>query len=208
MLSAMESLSRQESNIIDKDIPFFILYWKQLGLAIALVLAAALGFGLWKSQNDQKEMDAAAALAAAKDLKGREEAAQKFLGSRQSAVALLEIADDHAAVKEFDPARKAYETFLAIYPQHPLANAARLGLAGILEAQGKSEDALKTFQQAAQHSPQDVYTTLARLNLARLYEGAKNYAAARQALETVIAQAGQTRYATEAKEKLKTLPKS
>jgi TolA-binding protein len=204
----MESFSRQDSNIVEGDIPFIIVYWKQLALAIVLVLAAAIGFGVWKSQRDQKELEASAAIAAAKDLKARGEAAQKFLGSRQSALALLQIADDHYEVKEFDPARKAYETFLSTYPHHPLTNAARVGLAGVLESQGKTEDALKTYQQAAQHSPQDIYCTVARLNLARLYEASKNYAAARQALEMIISQAGQTSYATEAKEKLKTLPKA
>ena len=208
----MESFGREESNIVEGEIPFFVVYWKQLATAsvvlVVLVIASTLGFQVWKSQKDQKELEASTAIASAKDLKGREEAAQKFLGSQQSALALLEIADDHVGIKEFDPARKAYETFLATYPHHALANAARLGLAGVLESQGKTEDAIKTYQQASQSSPQDVYGTIARLNLARLYEAAKNYSAARQALEMVVAQAGQTRYAIEAKEKLKTLPKS
>ena len=72
---------------------------------------------------------------------------------RPARSAYLLLADAQKAEKKFNEANATLQTFVDKNPKHEMAGTARLAMAGNLEALGKKDEALATYQRLATSDP-------------------------------------------------------
>lgn len=203
----MTDVAQEDANLLDAE-----SFWESkyrnpvlFGVTAFIFLIAAAAW--WRISIALRHHQAVQAWDVATTPEQKQKATVDFTGTPIIAIALLQLADEQTAKKDWVAAQKSYQQFLAHYPQHLLINAARLGLAGTLEAQNKTKEALEVYLQVAHHKPKDSYAPLAYLASARLHLASQDTAQARQLLEDGSAQFGKTPYAADFQEKIGQLPK-
>jgi TolA-binding protein len=196
-----------EANLIDAE-----SFWESkhrnpvlLGLVVLLAIGAAISW--WRISINLKTHEAVVAWGAAETPEAKQKVIAAHPGVPLMAFSLLQVADEQFVAKDLAGAQKSYQQFIKDYPQHPLLNAARLGLAGILESQNQSKEAFDLYQQMARQKPVDSYTPLGLLNVARIQLARNEAPAARQSLEDGVAQYSKTPYAEVFRQKIASLPK-
>ena len=162
------------------------LFWQQHGRKIIWGVIAVLAIGViivqMQRQAAEHETEAAARLAQAAEPGAVSQLAHEYHGKALGAQALLRLAELHAQAGRVVDAQAAYQEFLTAYPQHPLADAAQLGQAAMLEIAGKLEEAKARYLQLAFKS--SIYTGVAaKLGAARCAEALGQGKEARQLYE-------------------------
>jgi TolA-binding protein len=150
------------------------VFWQQHGKKILAGLAVALLVGLFmyyrqRSATEQAEA-AAAQLAAARDPATLQRIAQDYRGQPIGAQALLRLAQEEAHAGRYPQAGEAYQSFLAQYPSHAMADTAQLGLAAVQEAQGDFQNAKMRYEQILRSRPGSYTAIAAKLGYARCCE--------------------------------------
>ncbi|MDE1170861.1 MAG: tetratricopeptide repeat protein [Verrucomicrobium sp.] len=161
--------------------------------AIAAILFVAVITGavlLWRNTaTDQKTAQFLNAAAAAPDNAARLALTKSHLSVPASAPELLALGGSFLKAGKLDQAEQAFTLFIQNFPRHPLIAGAQLGLAQVLAAQGKADDAIPLLQTiAASHETgAEGFQPAALLALAELRQAKKDLPGSRQALEELIA---------------------
>jgi tetratricopeptide (TPR) repeat protein len=98
---------------------------------------------------------------------------------------------------KFPEAQQAFALYLSRNPEGPLVEQALLGVAASLEAQGKTDDAVKAYQKLNGRRP-DYDVLQGQCSLARLYEAQNKLEQARDLYDAVSRTAGSTILGNEA----------
>jgi len=93
-----------------------------------------------------------------------------------------------AALQRWEPAAGLYQKFLTAHPGDDLAPKARIGLAGVLQRTGKTDDALSTLQPLLTPGLGDPSARLAALQQARILISASRFGEAATVLANLTAQ--------------------
>jgi hypothetical protein len=205
----MEVMERNRTTPTAEEALLWIDQYRRPLVVLALIVIVAAAFvGLRQWSNAMRENEVNRKIGEAPTLDSKLQVASQYLGTEQSALALLLIASEQNINKDFTGAAKTYHLFLDHYQGHPLHNAARLGLAFSEELGGQTDAALKDFLETSRQRPADNYNALGLLNAARIYQTKSNFKSAREVLSDCSAQFHNTIYGRQAAEKLKALPSS
>ena len=171
----------------------FEAFWAKHGKKITIVVLVIVAFGgillFRQNQANQRLEQAAASLAAARDMTSLEQVAQEFAGTPTALEALARMADEQYRESKYTDATATFERILKEFPSHPLAESARLGLATIQEAEGNFDAAKKSYGTIIESNPTGFTVLGAKLGVARCSEALGQFKEARQLYEEVGAQA-------------------
>ena len=131
--------------VLEED-DFWERYKTPLLAGAGLVVACALGFGVWSATTQAKAEAAARELADANSIEAWETVVSNHPGSMPAADAILRIAAAQRANGGLDKSTASFRLFLEKFPDHPLAGGALLGVAQNQEAAGQSAEARTTCQ--------------------------------------------------------------
>ena len=174
--SAVELLTQLEPEL------FWQLHGRKIVWGVVAVLAAVVVVVQVQHQAADREAEAAERVAQTVDPGLLQPLAREYKGKNIGAQALLRLADVQSQAGRLDEAQSAYQEFLTVYPQHPLADSAQLGQASALEAAGKLEDAKARYLQILSR-PTSYTTVAAKLGAARCAETLGQTKEARQYYE-------------------------
>ena len=174
--SAAELLTQLEPEL------FWQLHGRKIVWGVVAVLAAVVVVVQVQRQAADREVEAAERVAQTVDPGLLQPLAREYKGKNLGAQALLRLADVHSQAGRLTEAQAAYQEFLTVYPQHPLADSAQLGQAATLEAAGKLEDAKARYLQIVSR-PNSYATVAAKLGVARCAETLGQTKEARQYYE-------------------------
>jgi predicted negative regulator of RcsB-dependent stress response len=170
----------------------FEVFWADHGKKITIGALAVVVFGgillFRQNQANQRLEQAAASLAAARDLASLEQVAREFAGTYTALEALTRLANEQYHEGKYADAAATFERILKEFPSHSLAESARLGLATIQEAQGSFDAARKSYETIVESNPTAFTITGAKLGMARCLEALGQSKEARQLYEEVGAQ--------------------
>ena len=186
--SAAELLTQLEPEL------FWQLHGRKIVWGVVAVLAAVVVVVQVQRQAADREVEAAERVAQTVDPGLLQPLAREYKGKNLGAQALLRLADVHSQAGRLTEAQAAYQEFLTVYPQHPLADSAQLGQAATLEAAGKFEDAKARYLQIVSR-PNSYATVAAKLGVARCAETLGQTKEARQYYEELAPAVAGTQWA-------------
>ena len=186
--SAAELLTQLEPEL------FWQLHGRKIVWGVVAVLAAVVVVVQVQRQAADREVEAAERVAQTVDPGLLQPLAREYKGKNLGAQALLRLADVHSQAGRLTEAQAAYQEFLTVYPQHPLADSAQLGQAATLEAAGKLEDAKARYLQIVSR-PNSYATVAAKLGVARCAETLGQTKEARQYYEELAPAVAGTQWA-------------
>ena len=165
------------------------VFWQQHGRKVTWAIAIALVLGLiaylYQLQVAQKAESAAIRLAEAQTATDFDKIIKENLSAEISAQAMLRLADIQFREAKYTESAATYQQLLKAYPQYAFADAARLGLASVLEAQGKYDEARQQYNALA--SKGRTFTSIAaRIGVARCTELLGQLKEARQLYEELL----------------------
>ena len=185
------------------------VFWERHKTSVMAVLVAALvalaGFGAYRFYSERRAVSAANLLASAKTPADFQKVIADYSSTPAGASAYLLLADAQKAQQKFAEANATLETFLQKFPKHELAGTARLAIGGNLEAQGKKDEALATYQKLATSQPQAFTAPVALFSQIHLLKEKKQIEEARRVCETIMTQYRESRFAAEAAYQLRLL---
>lgn len=154
-----------------------------LGAAIAILIVMTVG--VVRQRRRAAEHEAARLLTS-----GRVEQVEKLVEryGRTSSAPIGKLALARLAFHEgrYEEAEQRYAQFLRDHPKHRMATIAEINRATSLEATGRLEEALKTFEAVRARERTSLQGSLALLGRARTYEQMGRYSEARQAYEEYL----------------------
>jgi len=167
----MATLESDDSNILDAE----TINWRLVVYPILAALVVAVGgFGYYyylQNQREELEGSARAALLQAKTPEELIKVADQFPGADQATLALLGAADGSFAKRDYAAAIQDYQRIIQTVTTDPeLRDSAQLGLASSLEANGKTDDAINAYLEAARRGAKSPCAPFAYNAVARLYE--------------------------------------
>ena len=169
------------------------LVWeKYKGLIIGIlvvILVASVGYNIWQFQNQAKTREATQRFAAAKSDADFKQIAQDFAGQPVGGNALLMLAADQMAKKDFTAARATYEEFVQKNPKHPLAPAGVYAIAGLLENENKLDEALARYKEIGEKYPKSFVEDAALTGRARVLVAKNDVDGARAIYQEIIGKA-------------------
>lgn len=164
---------------------------ENLSLIAALVLlvavvAAGIGIYAWQKHEEWlREEKIASEYAKASSLSERLALIKRHRDIPQSALWLLQTASAQFQEGAYAEATKSFQEFLGSFPKHPLRPAALLGTAAGLEAEGKREEAIRSYRALIDEGSADPFRLVAEIQLARLDIEQKQYAPAKALLDAI-----------------------
>ena len=189
---------------LERDI-FWDHYKTYVMATIILILLAVAGYGGYRFYSERRANAAAGSLASAKTPAEFQKVISEYSGTPAGASAHLLLADAQKAEKKFNEANATLQTFLDKHPKHELAGTARLAMAGNLEALGKKDEALATYQRLAASEPRAFTAPIALFSQIHLLKEKKQIEEARRVCETILTQYRESRFAAEATYQLRLL---
>jgi predicted negative regulator of RcsB-dependent stress response len=167
----MATLESNDANILDAE----TVNWRLIVYPLLAVLVVVVGgFGYYyylQNQRDQLEVSAHAALVQAKTPAEWVKVADRFPGTDQSTLALLNAADSSFAQRDYPAAIQDYQRIIqTTTADGELRDSAQLGLGSTFEANGKIDDAINAYLVVARRGAQTPYSPYAYTAAARLYD--------------------------------------
>jgi len=163
------------------------------GVTIVIALALIVGFYLW--YKGEKETNASEALTSISLPTGpapRTDAADAYLKvaaaypkSSAAARAVLLAGATFFTEGKYDKAKAQFEKFVRDYREPTFMGEALLGIAASLDAQNKTEEAIRAYKDLTEHHSGDPAVPQAKFALARLYEAQGKPEMARTLFEDV-----------------------
>ncbi|MBI4023460.1 MAG: tetratricopeptide repeat protein [Verrucomicrobia bacterium] len=154
---------------------------------LAVCILAAVGFVAWNFQQRQLRQQANEQFAAARSPEMVEAVAREFPGTDAELLASITVADYYFQQRQWVKAQGYYQKVLEHHSTSPLAPSALFGMAAILEANGKTDEALRTYREIVSSFPQSFQAPQVRFAIARLLEMNNRLEEARQAYEELLA---------------------
>ncbi|QSR83831.1 tol-pal system YbgF family protein [Methylacidimicrobium sp. B4] len=155
---------------------------------LLLVAAIAAGIGIYAWQKHARRLhwgEVASAYARVTNSSERLALIERHRNMPQSALWLLQTASAQFQEGAYGAATKSFRLFVEYYPKHPLRPAALLGTAVGSEAEGKREEAARSYRTVIDEQSTDPYRLIAEINLARLDIEQKQYAPAKALLDSI-----------------------
>ena len=167
----MAIVESDEANILDAE----TVNWRMIVypiLAALVVVVGGLGYYYYlQSQREQLESSARAALVQATTPDDWVKVADRFPGTDQASLALLNAADGSFAKRDYAAAVQDYQRVIQGVATDPeLRDSAQLGLASTLEANGKIDDAINAYLSVARRGEKSLYAPFAYDAAGRLYD--------------------------------------
>lgn len=128
---------------------FWYKYRKELAIFLVVLVIAIFGVAGYRFYRDGRETTAATLFGGAQTATQYEEVINRYGDTAAAASAYLMLADALRKQTKYAEANATLGKFLEKFPKHELASTARMAIAGNLEATGKQDEALATYQQIA-----------------------------------------------------------
>lgn len=182
---------------------FWELHKKTILAGLGAVVLALLVWAGWQWNQYRQEQASQAAFAAATKPEDLENITRDFRGTMSAGNAMLLLAEQQRAAKQYDQSAATLRAFLAQNPKHPLAGTAALSLALTLESQGKTDEAMQTYQEVVARHGGDYVAPMALLAEAALHQRHGQSEEARRLYEKVIADYPKSFFVPEAESQLR-----
>jgi predicted negative regulator of RcsB-dependent stress response len=199
----MPTLSTSDA-ALEREV-FWDRYKKEVMAVLILALVGVAAFGGYRLYADHRANAAATKLADAKTAADFQRVIAEYPSTPAGASAYLLLADAQRNEKKFAEANATLQTFLEKNPKHELAGTARLAIAGNLEALGKKDEALATYQRLVASDPKGFAAPVALFSQIHLLKEKKQIEEARRVCETIMTQYHESRFAAEASYQLRLL---
>jgi tetratricopeptide (TPR) repeat protein len=184
---------------------FWDRYKTKVMAVLVIALLAVAGFGGYRFYSESRANAAARLLASAKTSAEYQKVISEYPSTPAGASAYLLVADVQKTEKKFSEAISTLQSFLNKHPKHELAGTARLAMAGNLEALGKMDEALASYQRLAASDPGSYAAPVALFSQVRLLKEKNQIEEARRVCETIMTQYRESRFAAEAGYQLRLL---
>jgi predicted negative regulator of RcsB-dependent stress response len=185
----------------ERDV-FWERYKKEVMAVLILALLAVAGYGGYRLYSDRQATAAATMLASARTAADFQKVISNYPTMPAGGSAYLLLADAQKNEKKFSEANATLQTFLDTFPKHELAGTARLAMAGNLEALGKKDEALTTYQRLVSGDPHGFTAPIALFSQIHLFKEKKQIEEARRVCETIKSQYPQSRLVPDAEYQL------
>jgi TolA-binding protein len=184
---------------------FWDRYKKEVMAVLVFALLAVAAYGGYRLYTDRQANAAASLLASAKSPTDFQKVITEYPNTSAGASAYLLLADSQRNEKNFDEANKTLQTFVDKFPKHELVGTARLAMAGNLEALGKKDEALASYQRLVAGDPKGFIASVALYSQIHLLKEKKQIDEARKVCETLMTQYRESRLAGDAAYQLRLL---
>jgi predicted negative regulator of RcsB-dependent stress response len=184
------------------------LWYKFRGEIAALVVVVILGIialGVYKLYTDRRDSSAADLLAAAKSAPDYEQVIAQYPNTPAGASAHLLLAEAQRKDRKLVESNATLQVFIDKNPKHELVSTAEMGIASNLEAMGKTDEALSSYQRIAAKYPTSFTAPLALISQVSLLKAKNQPDAARRVCETILTQYRESFWAGEAMRELRSL---
>jgi predicted negative regulator of RcsB-dependent stress response len=184
------------------------LWYKFRGEIAAVVVVVILGIialGVYKLYTDRRDSSAADLLAAAKNAPDYEQVIAQYPNTPAGASAHLLLAEAQRKDRKLVESNATLQVFIDKNPKHELVSTAEIGIASNLEAMGKTDEALSSYQQIAAKYPTSFTAPLALISQVPLLKAKSQTDAARRVCETILTQYRESFWAGEAMRELRSL---
>jgi TolA-binding protein len=200
----MPTLSTNSETALERE-AFWDRYKKEVMVVLIVALLGVAGYGGYRLLLDRRSNAAANLLANAKTATDFQKVIAEYPGTPAGGSAYLLLADAQRNEKKFADANATLQTFLDKFPEHELAATARLAIAGNLEALGKKDEALATYQRLVSTDPHSFAAPIALYSEIHLLKEKKQIDEARRVCETLMTQYRESRLAPDAAYQLRLL---
>jgi predicted negative regulator of RcsB-dependent stress response len=184
------------------------LWYKFRGEIAAFVVVVILGIialGGYKLYTDRRDSSAADLLAAAKNAPDYEQVIAQYPNTPAGASAHLLLAEAQRKDRKLVESNATLQVFIDKNPKHELVSTAEMGIASNLEAMGKTDEALSSYQRIAAKYPTSFTAPLALISQVSLLKAKNQPDAARRVCETILTQYRESFWAGEAMRELRSL---
>jgi len=184
------------------------LWYKFRGEIAAFVVVVILGIialGVYKLYTDRRDSSAADLLAAAKNAPDYEQVIAQYPNTPAGASAHLLLAEAQRKDRKLVESNATLQVFIDKNPKHELVSTAEMGIASNLEAMGKTDEALSSYQRIAAKYPTSFTAPLALISQVSLLKAKNQPDAARRVCETILTQYRESFWAGEAMRELRSL---
>ena len=187
---------------------FWYKYRKEITILLVLAIVAIFAIAGYRLYRDRREAGAATLFAAAKTPTAYEEVIKRYGNTDAAASAYLLLANEERKNSKYAEANATLVKFLEKFPQHELASTARMAMAANLEAMGKEDEALATYQQIASANAGSFNAPMALIEQVRILQEKNRIDDAKRICETIMTQYRDSYAAMEASQLLRTFLKS
>jgi predicted negative regulator of RcsB-dependent stress response len=184
---------------------FWHKFKTQIVAVIFLAVLAIVVLGAYKLYSDQRDSTAAAELAAAKTPQDYEQVIARYANAPAAASASLLLAEAQRNQRKFAESNATLQAFIDKNPKHELASTAELAIAANLESMGKTDEALARYRQIAKDYAQTFAAPLALISEVPILKAKNQADAARVVYETIINQYGNSLWAMQAMQELRSM---
>jgi tetratricopeptide (TPR) repeat protein len=187
---------------------FWFKYRREIAILLILAIVAIFAIAGYRFYRDRHEAAAATLFGAAKTPAAYEEVINRYGDTTAAASAYLLLADGQRKQAKYAEANATLVKFLEKFPQHELASTARMAMAANLEAMGKQDEALATYQQIASANAGSFNAPMALIEQVHILQEKDRIDDARRICETIMTQYRDSYAAMEAGQLLRTFLKS
>ena len=187
---------------------FWYKYRKEIAILLVFAIAAIVAIAGYRLYRDRREATAATLFSLANTPAAYEEVINRYGDTAAAASAYLLLADAERKQAKYSEANTTLLKFLEKFPQHELASTARMAMAANLEAMGKQDEALATYQQIASANAGSFNAPIALIEQAHILQQKNRVDDARRVCETIMTQYRDSYAAMEASQLLRTFLKS
>src|SRR5256886_12116833 len=187
---------------------FWFKYRREIAVLLILAIVAIFAIAGYRFYRDRREATAATLFGAAKTAAAYEEVIKRYGDTAAAAAGYLLLANEERKNSKYAEANATLVKFLEKFPQHELASTARMAMAANLEAMGKQDEALATYQQIASANAGSFNAPMALIEQVHILQEKNRIDDARRICETIMTQYRDSYAAMEASQLLRTFLKS
>ena len=187
---------------------FWYKYRKEIAILLVLAVVGIVGIAGYRLYRDRREATAATLFSTAKTPAAYEEIINRYGDTTAAASAYLLLADARRKDGKYADANATLMKFLEKFPRHELATTARMAMAANLQAMGKQDEALATYQQIASANATSFNAPMALIEQVHILQDEGKIDEARRICETIMTQYRDSYAAMEANQLLRTFLKS
>ena len=186
---------------------FWFKYRREIAILLIIAIVAVFTLAGYRFYRDRREAAAATLFGAANTPAAYEGVINRYGDTVAAASAYLLLADGQRKQAKYAEANATLVKFLEKFPQHELASTARMAMAANLEAMGKQDEALATYQQIASANAGSFNAPMALIEQAHILQEKDRIDDARRICETIMTQYRDSYAAMEASQLLRTFLK-
>jgi predicted negative regulator of RcsB-dependent stress response len=187
---------------------FWYKYRREIAILLGLSILGIVGIAGYRLYRDRREATAATLFSSARTPAAYEELINQHGDTAAAASAYLLLADAQRKDGKYAEANATLLKFLEKFPRHELATTARMAMAANLQAMGKEDEALATYQQIASANVPGFNAPMALIEQVHILQEKGKTEDARRICETIMTQYRDSYAAIEASQLLRTFLKT